>query len=685
MILTTYNAATVALLNDEPDWSDAVRLEVTQPTRAVRGLTGREARRPVGDSLRLSLEWIATLETPALNALRDALQGIENAAVYCPAWPFAQRGSDWAGSSEVSAGLLIGWLSDWSGFEISAGLTPTDWDYVAPLLKGALAEWPNPEPLTPGVARVAFSFTEDADATFALVPDAVTFASGPALSDATVPYVFPFEIHWDAGRTSGGAAVEIERLRLADSRQSAGIYYPQSAERPQTATVLLTTGSEVAALLRWLADRHFGTEAHYVQTIPQATGLASTAAAGTNTLALPAGADLGSNRFLALSDGFTTEFVRVTNLTGDTATLSANLTHTWQPGSTMIYLVMLARHAGPKVSLTFRTPTVASAALAWRELPAEYTPAGVETRGTTLGALPLKSWLYKITLDWNGTTQRHNITSFEQDLSYGGFTFYSRPIEHGELRQNIALDRDELTLKTRWYSGSPFEKFLPNRLDCRVLLAIYECTVTGTTVSNVAQWFGGEITGLTQAEGPLLSLRAAGANALFDRRLLRMLLQPGCNDELFGPWCGLDRAAWEFTASVYAVSGKTITLETFSRTGGLPTGWGFAHYFALGYVQRTVSSLPVRQLVFDSAAKDGSNRVLITFGSPPDPAFAPGDSVSIWPGCDGRPATCQAYNAGTNPTGKFNNFSKFAGFPFLPDKDPAFQPLKKHTSSTGKK
>ena len=683
MILTTYNAATVALLNDEPDWSNPVRLEVSCPVRTTRGLTGREARQPIGDSLRCRLEWNAILELAALNDLRDALQGIEDAAVYCPVWPFARAGSDWA-SSPVTSELLVGWNEGWSSYSISSSLTPGAWDYVAPVLRGILAEWPRPENLTPTVAGVAFQFEEDADATLALVPDAVSWTNGPALSDATTPPIFPFTVDWDAGRTSGGAEVTIERSRLGDSRTSAQVYYSQSAERPQTGGLLLTSGSDAATLLRWLWDRHFGVQAHYVSTHAAAAQLASSAAAGTNSITLTDAGDLGSNRFFALSVGDTTEWVRISSIVGNVCTLTANLAQTW-PAGTRVQLVMLARHALPSARFEFRTPEVAAVALAWREVPAEYSPAGVETRGSTLGALPIRTWLYKVTLDWNGTTERHDITSFEQDLSYGGHTFYSRPIEHGELRQNLALDRDEITLKTRWWSGSPFTKFLPNKLDCRVLLAIYECTVTGTTVSNVSQWFGGEITALTSAEGPLLSLRAAGANALFDRRLLRMLLQTGCNDELFGPWCGLAREDWEFTASVYAVSGKTITLESFSRTGGLPTGWGFAHYFALGYVQRTVSSLPVRQMVFDSAAKDGSNRVLITFGSTPDPVFVVGNTVSLWPGCDGRATTCQAYHATNNPTGKFDNYTHFAGFPFMPDKDPAFQPIKKHTSSTGKK
>ena len=116
-------------------------------------------------------------------------------------------------------------------------------------------------------------------------------------------------------------------------------------------------------------------------------------------------------------DGRTTEIVRVLSIASDVCTLSANLANTWTAAGTMVNLAMLARHAGDSVALQFRTPHLASARIGWREVSGEYTVESGETRGTTLGALTTKAWLYLVTLDWNGPTELHRLTSFEPALA----------------------------------------------------------------------------------------------------------------------------------------------------------------------------------------------------------------------------------------------------------------------------
>lgn len=682
MIQTTYNAATVFVLNDVPDWTNAPQLRVTLPAQKERGLTGREARKPLGETLRCELDWTAILDQAALNLLRDSLQALGDETILCPAWPFALPGADWA-SAEISGGLLIGWLDDWSDFEIGTSLAdPTDWDWVAPLLWGRLAQTPDPGLIGAKYGRVNFSFKEDSDALYALALDAVTFTNGPALADASVPKVFPFSIEWSGAPKSGGAEVLVERTQLGGGRQRAASYFPQSAERLQQGAVLLNGYSEIAELLRWFQDRRACVQAHYVRTEIIVNALAAQSNSGTNTITLEDADALGINRFVELTDGLTSEIVRITGIAGEVCTLSANLAHTWAAG-TDVRLAMLARHAREELTLEFTSPELARVSLTWRELPAEYTVGSGETRGTTLGATNTKAFLYLVTLDWNGATEVHRFTGYERDLTASAQTWTARPVEHGEIRQSLALDRDELTLKARWWSGCPFRKFLPNALDCKVSLKIYECDVSAGNGTNVAQIFGGEITSAPM-DGPIISATCAGANALFDRKFPRLLLQRRCNHALFDSGCGLDRADWTATAEVYAVAGATVTLENFTFSGGTPTGFGFAHWFALGYIERVVAGVPERHLIFDSAAIS-SSRILFTLGAAPASAFTVGEDVEVSPGCDGEITTCSAYDNPDNLTGKFDNADQFGGFPLLPDKNPSFQPLKKTDSATGKK
>lgn len=681
MLATTYNAATAYLLNDEPDWRERVTLHGALPADKHRSLTGREARRPVADALRCSLRWTALLNRTQANALRDCLQLLSDEPILCPAWPFALAGADWS-TDYVSGGLLIGWLDDWSDFELDPA-TPADWDQVAPCLVGRLAATPEPAPADTENVRVDFDFVEDADATTALAPATVSWTNGPALGDATTPKLFPFQVTWNEPR-SGAAEVVVDRQSLGRSRQSAAAAYEQDPERLLSADLLLTSRTDIATLLKWFVDRRGVAEAHYVTEALAVTDLAATANSGTAALTVSDGDDVGSNRFLELSHAAKVEVVRVNTVAGDTLNLTANLVNTWPASLTLMRLACLARFAREDFDLDFVTPEVARVRLAWRELPAEYTVAAGETRGTTLGALTTKAWLYLVTLDWNGATEAHRFTSFEQDLTASGQTWTSRPAEHSELRQSLKLDRDEVTLKVRWWADCPFRQFLPNALDAKITLAIYECTVSGSTGSNVTQWFGGEITACA-ADGPFLTASAAGANALFDRRCPRLLMQPTCNHALFDAGCGLDRDDWEITADVYDVSGVTVTIENCARTGGLPDGFGFAHWFALGYIERTVSGIIYRHLIFDSAVMDGDDRIALTLGSEASPALAAEDSIKVYPGCDGYLKTCKAYADPGNLTGKFNNYAAFGGFPFIPATNPGFQPLKQSDSPTGKK
>ena len=687
MLATTFTGDDVFLLNDEPDWRERISLRALIPSTLRRGLTGREGRRPIADVLRASLSWSALLDRAQANALRDALQALGNEPVLCPAWPFAVTGAQWA-AANMSGGLMIGWLADWSDFEIGAPVSdPASWDYIAPLLYGRLEDTPAPE--AAGLQHLAadFEFTEDGPAGYALDPDAVTWANGPALADATVPKIFPFVADWNRAPKSGAAEVEIERVTLARARQTADVYYPQSAERPIEASLLLTSGSEIATLLRWFQDRHGSAEAHYAIEAVAIADLAANASAGTNTLTLVDASALGINRFLELSRGDTREIVRIGTIVGNVCTLGggATLAHTWlADGYTLLRAAMLARHARDELRLDFSTPEIATARIAWRELPAEYTVASGETRGTTLGKLPTEAELFEVTLDWVGATEVHRFTSFERTLTASAQTWTSRPAERSEIRQNVEMDRDEVTLTVRWWEDCPFRVFLPNALDCKVTLKIYRCTVSGATGSGVTQIFGGEITGQPGGDGPMLKLTAAGNNALFDRSFPRFNLGKTCGNSVYDAGCTLALATWTFAGVVYSYSNKTLVVDFTAIIGGVPGGFGFNHYFALGYVERTIGSEKRRHLIYDSAAIS-SNRISLTLGAAPTEAPAVNDDVSVVVWCDNRPETCKAWHTTNNPTGKFNNFANFGGNPFSPDKDPAFQPLKKSDSATGKK
>jgi uncharacterized phage protein (TIGR02218 family) len=277
-------------------------------------------------------------------------------------------------------------------------------------------------------------------------------------------------------------------------------------------------------------------------------------------------------------------------------------------------------------------------------------------------------------------------TSHERDITASSFTWTARPgLSHGEIRRSLRLERDEVTLKGRVWAGSPLLQFLPGQLRAMIRLAIYECVVDSAGIgASVVQVFAGEVS-KCPFDGPEFAAAASGLYSLFDRPAFPLRIQRTCNATVFSPLCGLVAADWTFTATVVSATATTLTLGSFSRPGGLPAGFGFEHWFALGVAQRTVAGVPERHLIAGSTAIDGNGRIVLTLSRVIPGTVQAGDTWTVLPGCDGYPETCRAWHTTTNPKGKFNHFADFKGFPEMPDKDPAFQPLKKSDSAAGKK
>lgn len=131
-----------------------------------------------------------------------------------------------------------------------------------------------------------------------------------------------------------------------------------------------------------------------------------------------------------------------------------------------------------------------------------------------------------------------------------------------------------------------------------------------------------------------------------ERLLVQMprdVYQPACLNTLYDAGCGKSRAAMTVTSTVSSV----VDRSRFSASLGQASGW-----FDQGVLR------------FTSGPNSGVARTVRSFGSGafsfarPFPFdVAPGDAFSVYPGCDGRLATCES---------KFANRARFRGYPFIP-------------------
>ena len=176
MISTTYNAATVFLVTDPPDWSvSSPQADFTLTRDTTTGLTKREARRPFSASLLTKFKYDATVSDAALRALQGSLRAMTTENAVVPLWPAMTQWQNRA-SANLGGGLMVVWKDDWSQFSIySSTDTVPSWpaatDNWAPALMGFLKPT-QPELFTPDTAMWSVDFTESSPSAFSLQPSA---------------------------------------------------------------------------------------------------------------------------------------------------------------------------------------------------------------------------------------------------------------------------------------------------------------------------------------------------------------------------------------------------------------------------------------------------------------------------------------------------------------------------------
>lgn len=130
-------------------------------------------------------------------------------------------------------------------------------------------------------------------------------------------------------------------------------------------------------------------------------------------------------------------------------------------------------------------------------------------------------------------------------------------------------------------------------------------------------------------------------------KLPRNLYQPGCLHTLYDADCGVVRAS-------FAQAG---TVGTATRTSVATTLPQADAYFDTGYIQ------------FDTGALTGVKRTVKSWAGgtlallyPLPLAPSPGDTFTVYPGCDKKQATCET---------KFSNVVNYRGLPYIPQPETA--------------
>lgn len=658
MITVNIGGETLRLLPYAPNNDAAVRLGVLSPVEAARRLTGRSTRRPYAMLLRHSLEWSVDLRAADFTALRNATQTHQAEDVVVPLWPLAMRGGE---ELFVEGGHTVAWNDGWGDFAIDTD-SPEEWDFIAPLVRGFLAQPPSLRAHNDDLVTADFSLTEDAPASYALTPIGDILPADETFATALgyAAPVFPFLPDWAEAPTPGVGITTVDRQEIGPGRRRAVEFYPQTPELVQEAHFRFAQAAGAVELLEWWRRRAGTADAHWTACTQTVGRLAATALSGTRVLTFVEPVQVGSNGYLALFGPHgTIELGRIDEVDGNGITLAANLQHDWSPSLTCVTHAILARHTNKELAIDFERGGkgwIASATLAWREVAAEYAPAEGEVRGETLGRLKPKAWFFRIDLDYNGAQQTWRFTNWESGANADGHTWDHNACEFDKLIESIDLEDDTCVTTFRWVAGGPWENWLPGNHAAKGRLSIFRAEVNDDgTFADFRQVFSGEMAA-PEVTGAIVKQRARGANALFAKTAPRQVMSKTCGTNLFRPRCGLALADWRFTAEIAAVAGTTVTVDTLARenAAALPTGFGALGWFALGWLEQTVAGRPHRFGIVSSTALAGGE-----IGLKLDRAFTgeAGDGVVVVPGCDRQGATCR---------GKFENGDNFRGFELMP-------------------
>jgi uncharacterized protein len=654
MIPVTFNGNAAYLIDDQPNWDDPVVVDATMPNMYERGLTGRESRRVTGDTLRLELKWTSVLTSAvAITNLRNSLQALSTQQVVCPFWP-AQFA---AGTMPV---VMAAWyvLLDDSGaapsIQAASGLPFNRTAY--PLMVGVLPEIPDPDMLNDVLCRVDYHFA-DKDVyplTFPVpgLPTGLPAASG-------TPPLFPFDADWSTDPTSGGSEQDVDWRQLGELRQMASAYYAQRGRRKFLQYFKLQNNDGVN-LLGFFA--HVGGEQNNFwigASLSEATLTANVTAVATS-LAVDNGAALGTNAFVLLNDNNNRVPLAVASVAGNTWNLSAAPGTAFNAAATRIESLVLGRFDTLKLTVNFFSAYLADCKVNFKELPWETNAVAGETYGTTMGPLPNTAILFVFTVTTPSGTTTWRFTSFERNLTDAvPNTYTSAPMEFDAITETATLDRQSLTIKSRNFAGNPLSLMVPFQLEWPLMVQIIEADITGSVAGNLRTYFYGEVSNCN-VEPPFIDAPCSTLSHIFDRNIPRRLYQQTDNWTLFEPANGLLPANWQWNGVVVSYTAATgqLVVGTITSTNGATL---LAQWFAAGYCIITTAGAQQVRMIGSSLAPSGGD-ITLYLATPLNTVPSVGDVVNMFAGYDMQASTCIS---------KFNNYTNFGGFPFMPIGNPS--------------
>lgn len=255
--------------------------------------------------------------------------------------------------------------------------------------------------------------------------------------------------------------------------------------------------------------------------------------------------------------------------------------------------------------------------------------------------------------EFTGAVATYRYTSGPLTVTYGGNDFTPvAGLERGGIAH--ATDSASAALEVRISSASALaQAYISGAPPTSLRLKIYRRQATSGEVAVV--WHADVVS--VSAAGAVATLRTSSlVGRALETQIPSIIVRPMCGHVLYSERCGVNRSAYAHATTVSAVSGTSITIAS---AGGNPDGW----FASGGEIERT---------------SDGQRRTVVSHAGAvvtllaPFSTLAPGDAVTLWPGCDhtfGLTTSVPQVPYG-HCHSRFNNVVNYGGHPYVPASNP---------------
>lgn len=237
------------------------------------------------------------------------------------------------------------------------------------------------------------------------------------------------------------------------------------------------------------------------------------------------------------------------------------------------------------------------------------------------------------------------LTTADFDFTYAGHSYLSGvlSLERSEISCSVGVDVDDVTIT-----------MYPDELDLLFEIPAVQfaknggfdqayVTIKRARQSYVVHLFEGVISDVSQ-DRTRIDLTVSSSTLFFNTLMPRNQYLASCGNTLFDPVCGLGKAGYTNSYSIYTGSTnrqlKTVII--------IPT----VGYYDLGTITFTSGLNVGASRTINSCV---SNNIYLSYKLDNVPQV--GDTFDVSPGCDKRLTTCKNV---------FYNETRFRGFPFIP-------------------